>query len=46
VKPELSDAARALLTPDRTSQLPLDRAHRRQLAWHRARFGFDRTAGE
>lgn len=41
VQPVLSDAARALLAPERTMPVPLDPAHRRQLAWHRAHFGFE-----
>ena len=40
VKPTLSEAALALLAPERARLLPLDHAHRRQLAWHRERFGF------
>jgi predicted restriction endonuclease len=40
VKPTLSEAALALLEPERVRPLPLDDAHRRQLAWHRERFGF------
>ncbi|WDA42679.1 HNH endonuclease [Erythrobacter sp. BLCC-B19] len=41
VKPMLSEAALALLEPERVRPLPLDDAHRRQLAWHRERFGFN-----
>ena len=40
VKPTLSEAALGLLAPERARPLPLDDAHRRQLAWHRNRFGF------
>ena len=40
VKPELSAAARALLAPEQARPLPLDDAHRIQLAWHREHFGF------
>ncbi|MCX7864770.1 MAG: HNH endonuclease [Novosphingobium sp.] len=40
IKPELSAAALALLAPERVPPLPLEDAHRRQLAWHRAHFGF------
>jgi hypothetical protein len=40
VKPTLSEAALAILAPERARLLPLDEAHRRQLARHRERFGF------
>jgi hypothetical protein len=40
VKPGLSAQARALLAPEKVPPLPLDDAHRRQLAWHRQHFGF------
>lgn len=40
VKPTLSEAAVNLLEPESARPLPLDDAHRRQLAWHRERFGF------
>ncbi len=40
LKPTLSEEALNLLAPDRARLLPLDDAHRRQLAWHRERFGF------
>lgn len=40
IKPQLSAAALELLAPDRAQPIPLDDAHRAQLAWHRAHFGF------
>lgn len=40
IKPQLSAAALELLAPDRAQPIPLDDAHRVQLAWHRAHFGF------
>lgn len=40
LKPELSEAALKLLAPERATPLPLDLAHRRQLEWHRAHYGF------
>lgn len=40
VKPTLSQAALSLLAPEHARPLPLDDAHRRQLCWHRNRFGF------
>jgi predicted restriction endonuclease len=40
VKPTLSEAALALLAPERARPLPLDDGHRRQLASHREKFGF------
>lgn len=42
IKPGLSEAAIRLLAPEQARPLPLDDAHRRQLAWHRAHFGFDK----
>lgn len=40
IKPSLSDHAMALLAPDQVTPILLDEGHRRQLAWHRERYGF------